>query len=98
MMPVMVRKLASFLLIVVIIAASSLCLCDRTHASDQDCVNAAAVVTDHCPDSPGDSDSDSGHCSSCFCSCHCQLLAHRIQVCHVPLVLILALGSIHRFP
>ena len=78
------KKTASLLLIVTILAASGLCSCLDSHAAQQS--PTAAVTTecggaDHCPACPGDNHSDADHdAASCFCSCHLPLLVFPMEI------------------
>ena len=90
MRSIFLKKLASFFLIVTILAASGLCSCLDSHAAGQS--SAASVATecgaaDQCPACPDDSHSEADHdAASCFCSCHLPLTMQAVQIQHSPVI------------
>lgn len=89
------KKLTSLLLVVIILAATTLCLCRETHATGQPESAAAscAAAADHCPVCPacpacpdkGGSDADHD-AASCFCPCHLPLIVQPVRICPAPLI------------
>jgi len=94
MLPAIVKKSASLFLIVMILAASSFCLCGEAHAQEHawggESVETSAVATaaaDHCPGCPDGGHSESDHdSSSCYCSCHLPLTEQLVRIQHDPVI------------
>jgi hypothetical protein len=85
------KKLTSLCLIVMVLAASGLCTCLDSHATEQAPGSASAVHctddADHCPACPAGDHSSADHdAASCFCACHLPLLTQGINIRHNPVV------------
>jgi hypothetical protein len=86
---IFLKKFASLVLIVVILAASCLCSCLDSHATDQSltasAANAGCAAQGNNPACPDADHTDADHdASSCFCSCHLPLLALPLRLHHAP--------------
>lgn len=92
-----VQQFTSFLLVVVILLAPTLCLCQEIHeihGTDHQQVERSQASghgslggCDQCPGIPGDDDGDAGHdASACFCSCHLPVTTQALRIHHVLLV------------
>jgi len=93
MLPAFVKKSASLLLIVMILAASGFSLCGDVHAQEQTWggeiqeTSAVGAAVAHCPGCPGGGHSDADHdASTCYCSCHLPITEQFARIQHDPLV------------
>jgi hypothetical protein len=84
------KKLTSLLLVVIILVASTLCLCRETHATGQPetaAVSCDADADPSCPACPDKGGSDADHdAASCFCPCHLPLIVQPVRICPAPLM------------
>ena len=90
-----VQKIAALILVIVILAAPTFCMCqeidgqdhpriERSHAAGHDSTHDCP---DKCPGCPSENDQSSDHdASACYCSCHLPVIVQPIQINHVPLV------------
>jgi hypothetical protein len=89
-----VKKSASLLLIVMILAASGFSLCGGAHAQEhawggesRESSAAASVAADHCPGCPDGGHAGADHdASSCYCSCHLPLTEQFVRIQHDPVI------------
>lgn len=92
-MPHAPKKFISSLLIVMIVMATSFCLCTETHAAKRSvhgqgaCDALAGATADHCPSCPDSDHTGADHCdSSCYCSCHLPVTVQPVLIRFSPVV------------
>jgi len=89
------HKLLSFVLIALILCATSTGLCHEVHTAEaalckhcspQDGASYAASQDGQCPSCP-DADHADEHCSAaCYCSCHLPVIATGIEFAYSPVI------------
>ncbi len=92
MLPRCVRQFASLLLVVVILTAPTVCLCQEIHADDHLQVFVTAGhdsiggCAGQCPTCPGDTNPGADHdAAACYCACHLPVINQPFNIHRAPI-------------